>query len=132
MLGAGTMADANLYAAWVAMLLGGIAGAVQGLWFHDEAWLGGYGSWPRRMLRLGHISFFGLGLINLAFALTARSLELVDGLYWPSRLLIAGAVTMPLICYLSAYRKPFRHLFFIPALSVIVATGLFVARLVGG
>jgi hypothetical protein len=126
------MADANLYAAWVAMLLGGIAGAVQGLWFHHEAWLGGYGSWRRRMLRLGHISFFGIGLINLAFALTARSLDLVGGLYWPSRLLIAGAVTMPLVCYLSACRKPFRHLFFIPALSVIVATGLFLARLVGG
>jgi hypothetical protein len=132
MLGPGTMADVNLYAAWIGMLLGGIAGAVQGLWFHREAWLGGYGSWPRRMLRLGHISFFGIAFINLAFALTVRSLDIAGGLLWPSRLLIAGAVTMPSICYLSAYRKGFRHLFFIPALSVIVATGLFLVRLADG
>lgn len=123
------MADVNLYAAWIGMLVGGTAGAVQGLWFHRADWLGGYASWPRRMLRLGHISFFGIALINLAFALTVRSLGIVGGVYWPSRLLIAGAVTMPLICYLSAYRKAFRHGFFIPALSVIVATALFLARL---
>jgi hypothetical protein len=126
------MADVNVFAAWIGMLLGGIAGAVQGLWFHDEAWLGGYGSWRRRMLRLGHISFFGIAFVNLAVGLTARSLDIVGGLFWPSRLMIAGAVTMPLVCYLSAYRKGFRHLFFIPALSVIIATGLFLVRLGGG
>ena len=104
---------ANLHAAWIGMLLGAVFGAVQGLFFHREEWLGGYASWPRRLLRLGHIAFFGLALVNLSFALTANALRLEGGLTWPSRLLILGAITMPLLCYLSAWRKPFRHLFFL-------------------
>ena len=124
------MAMANLYAAWVGIFLGFIAGAVQGLFFHNEDWLGGYGSWPRRMLRLGHISFFGIAFINLAFAATLSHL-IPDGSGVPhavrlcSRLFILGAVTMPIICYLSAFKKPFRHLFFIPVTSLVVAAGIF-------
>jgi len=113
------MVEANFYAAWIGFLLGGVAGAIQGLYFHDEAWLGGYGSWRRRLLRLGHISFFGLGFVNLAFALSRPMLGVERGLAWASTLLIVGAITMPLLCYLSAFRKPFRHLFFIPVLSVV-------------
>lgn len=114
----------NLHAAWIGILLGAVAGAVQGLFFHDERWLGGYGTWRRRMLRLGHISFFGIGLINMAFFLTVTTLDLHEGQAWSSRLLIVAAITMPLLCYLSAFRKEFRHLFFVPTLSVIVGVGL--------
>jgi hypothetical protein len=123
------MIEINLYIAWVGILLGVVSGAGQGLLFHREDWLGGYGSWPRRMLRLGHISFFGLAFINLAFALSAAAVDLHDGLRLPSVLLVAGAISMPLVCYLSAWRKPFRHLFFIPVLSLITGVALFVWRL---
>ena len=123
------MTRINLYFAWIGILLGVLFGAGQGMFFHREDWLGGYGSWPRRMLRLGHISFFGLAFINLAFALSAGVLDLNEGLRLPSGLLVAGAVSMPLVCYLSAWRKPFRHLFFIPVLCVITGVGLFLWRL---
>ena len=113
------MIEINIYAAWIGMLLGGIMGAIQGLFFHQEEWLGGYGSWIRRMMRLGHISFFGIAFINIAFALTANVLGFEQDIYIPSILFIIGAVGMPLICYLSAFKKGFRHLFFIPALSII-------------
>ena len=113
------MIEINLYAAWIGMLLGGIMGAIQGLFFHQEEWLGGYGSWIRRMMRLGHISFFGIAFINIAFAVTANVLGIEQDIYIPSILFIIGAVGMPLICYLSAFKKGFRHLFFIPALSII-------------
>jgi len=113
------MIEINLYAAWIGMLLGGIMGAIQGLFFHQEEWLGGYGSWIRRMMRLGHISFFGIAFINIAFAVTANILGFEQDIYIPSILFIIGAVGMPLICYLSAFKKGFRHLFFIPALSII-------------
>ena len=52
---------------WSGFLGGVLSGAVMGLLFHREDWLGGYGSRERRMVRLGHISFFGIGLINLFF-----------------------------------------------------------------
>ena len=89
-----------------------------GLLFHREDWLGGYGSSERRMVRLGHISFFGIGLINLFYALSLEPLGVTAG---AARLgsiaLLVALVTMPLNCFLCAWRKPFRHGFFIPVLS---------------
>lgn len=119
----------NLYAAWIGFLLGCISGAIPGLFFHRTDWLGGYVAWPRRLVRLAHISFFGLGFINLAFALTARSLELTTGLQLPAMLLITGAITMPLTCYLAALRLFFRHFFFIPASAVTLGVATFLWRI---
>lgn len=116
--------DANLLAGWIGLFLGCVAGVVPGMFFHRADWLAGYASWPRRLIRLAHISFFGIGFLNLAFALTARALGLVAGLEAASALLIVGAVTMPAVCYLTAWKPAGRHLFFIPALSVTFAVGL--------
>lgn len=116
--------QAAFAAGWIGICVGCVAGALQGLFFHNENWLGGYNSWTRRMLRLGHISLVGLGLLNLAFALSMTALGITVGTLWPSRLLLAGAVSMPLLCYLSAFKSDFRHLFFIPALSVIAAAAM--------
>lgn len=119
----------NLVAAWIGFLAGVISGIVPGLLFHGEEWMGGYGSWRRRLTRLGHISFFGIGFINLAFALTARSLGLESGLALASGLFITGAVSMPLLCYLSAWKKPFRHLFFIPVVSLAGAIAITLTKI---
>jgi hypothetical protein len=122
------METINLYAGWAGILCGVMAGAVIGLFFHHESWLGGYASWPRRMLRLGHISFFGIGFINLAFALTAARLGLAGGA-WASILLLAAAVGMPLVCFVSAFWKPFRNLFPVPVLCVLVAVAWLLIRM---
>ena len=108
------MENLHLYAAWIGILLGFAAGAVIGLFFHNDNWLGGYNSWPRRMARLGHISFFGIAFINLAYAVSLSLLNGMAATVYPTYLLLAGAVTMPLVCFLSAYKKYFRHLFFLP------------------
>ena len=119
------MEQYNLFAGWIGILLGFMAGAVLGLFFYKDDWLGGYSSWPRRMARLGHISFFGIALINLSFAFTIRFFDLQNVSVWSSRLFIIGAVAMPLICFLSAYRKNFRHLFPIPVLSLLIGVIIF-------
>jgi hypothetical protein len=116
----------NLYAAWIGFLLGCAAGAISGLFFHDTNWLGGYASWERRMIRLGHISFFGIGFLNLALVLTFHTLKTSPSPPIPSALLIVGAVTMPLVCYLSAWKPLFRHIFFVPVLSITLGVGLVV------
>ena len=121
--------EIHFYAAWIGFLLGSLAGATTGLFFHGDEWLGGYGDWRRRMVRLGHVAFFGIGLLNLAFAVTVAELGIETGLALPSALLLFGAVAMPLICYLSAYRKTFRHLFFLPAGAVTLAIAAFLWRL---
>lgn len=120
----------NLQAAWIGFLLGAIAGAIPGLFFYNSDWLGGYASWQRRMIRLGHIAFFGIGFLNLGFALTVRSLNMNTGLTIAGALLLIGAVAMPAVCYLSAWKPFFRHLFFIPAGSVTIAIALFVWRII--
>jgi hypothetical protein len=112
------------------LLLGCLGGAIPGLFFHRSDWLGGYASWQRRMIRLAHIAFFGIGFINLSFALTSRTLGLDAGLQSTSILLIVGAVTMPAVCYLSAWKPAFRNLFFIPAMSLTVGIALFVWRII--
>ncbi len=116
------MHDLNFLAAWLAILAGLVTGTVIGLFFHDPDWMGGYGSWRRRMMRLGHISFFGTGFLNLAFVLSAEHLHLSEPLPVASAGFLIGAVAMPLVCFLSAWRPPFRQLFFIPVASLIVAT----------
>ena len=112
---------ANMIAGWTGFLLGCIAGAVPGLFFYNKNWLGGYTSWQRRMIRLAHIAFFGIGLINISFAFTVHHLMITDQTVWASKLLIVGAIAMPVVCYLSAWKPFFRQLFFIPALSVTLA-----------
>lgn len=119
----------NVYAAWIAILVGVVTGIITGVFFHKEEFLGGYGSWRRRLMRLGHVSFFGLGFINLLFALTVFSLGIESGIEAASVFLVIGLITMPLVCYLSAFRKMFRHLFFIPVLSVLGGVVLLLWRL---
>jgi hypothetical protein len=96
--------EANLAFAWLWILAGFITGMAIGMFFHREGWLGGYGSHARRLLRLGHISFFGLAGINLMFYLTVRASALDGPLTaHASWLLILGGVTMPVCCALMAW-----------------------------
>ena len=110
-----TFAEWNLWTAWAATLAGVISGAVIGLFFQREEWLGGYSSYRRRLLRLGHISFFGLGFTNILFGLTCRVLVTVPGI--ATVLMIASAITMPICCFLAARRTRFRILFPLPVIS---------------
>ena len=116
------MQTMHLYAAWIGIFMGFLAGAGLGLFFQRDGWLGGYSSWPRRMARLGHISFFGIAFINLAYGVSLAVSDSIIASPVASALFICGAITMPLVCFLSAFKKPFRHLFFLPVLSLIVGT----------
>lgn len=112
-------AELNILAGWAAMLMGVLSGAAIGLFFHVDSWAGGYASFRRRMLRLAHISFFGIGFINVMFGLTLQALQLTGPALTVGSLgLIVGVITMPLCCYLTAWKKTFRHLFPVPVLAV--------------
>ncbi|MBI1924328.1 hypothetical protein HYR99_08770 [Candidatus Poribacteria bacterium] len=115
-------AHINLILAWLWIVLGFVSGFLLGLGFHQQAWLGGYTSFKRRLYRLGHISFFGLALMNLMFYFT------VQGLTHPSRWVdiasvgfIVGAISMPICCVTMAHCPKLRTLFAIPVSSLIVA-----------
>lgn len=113
-------AQLHIMFGWGSILLGVLSGAVLGLFFHREDWAGGYGSFRRRMLRLGHIAFFGLGFLNLLFGFTLQSIALPQPYLQSASLgFVLGALTMPLCCLLAAWRKPLRHLFPVPVLSIV-------------
>ena len=114
----------NLVVGWSGMLAGAVSGALIGLRFHRDEWLGGYASFPRRMIRLGHISLFGLGFLNVLFALTILAVP-VPGMWAraASTGFVVAAVTMPACCALTAWKPEFRHLFPVPVLGVFAGVG---------
>lgn len=93
--------------------------------FHQDDWQGGYASFKRRMYRLAHISFFGLGTINFIFysiATTEHFTGATVGIAsWGFAL---GAITMPVCCYLMANNKRLTGIFAVPVLSLVTAASL--------
>jgi len=110
---------ANLVLAWVWILLGFASGALMGLRFHQPDWLGGYASHKRRLYRLGHISFFGLGAVNLLFSLTASFCASGTLLQAASMAFVVGAVAMPLACLVFAHNARLHLIFSIPVTALI-------------
>ena len=115
------MPHVNLYFAWVWILMGVASGTSIGLFFHEEQWLGGYGSWRRRMVRLGHISFLGTGLLNLAFVFTISYGDIRPAPFIASWLFVVGGLSMPSVCFLAAWNKGWSRLFVIPVVALLVA-----------
>lgn len=111
-------------AAWSLVVLGFASGAVLGLGFADEQFLGGYPTWRRRLLRLGHIACIALGLLQMLYELSpaAHSGGALAGATRAAWIL--GAVAMPLVCWLAAWRKPLRRLFVVPVLALSTAAAL--------
>lgn len=115
----------NFIAGWWLILAAFVGGAVIGLGFHREDFLGGYGSFRRRLLRLGHVALAALGLINVVYGLSPGAGARAD---LPGLLLVGGAVAMPSVCFLAAWRPPFRAFFFIPLTLLVAAVILIVFR----
>lgn len=120
---------------WLWLALGMTFGVWMGLRFRDDAWLGGYGSWPRRMIRLGHIAMIALGAFNILFATSAP--RIAFGAPWPliaSAAWIAGALLMPAVCFISAHDKRHARWFALPVIALLLGatitwTGLLASAL---
>jgi hypothetical protein len=119
----------NWYAGWGLILGGFLAGAVLGLFFHHDDFLGGYASFSRRLLRLGHIALVAMGAINVLYSLGPWPVPGSTLALAASVALIAGGVLMPAVCFLTAWHKPFRHTFALPVGLLLLAV---VLVLIGG
>jgi hypothetical protein len=124
---------------WGMILAGMLVGGGLGLFFHREDFWGGYASFRRRIVRLGHVALIALGMLNILFAFTSTTLAIRspnlaaqdDLLSLASRSLLAGSLMMPAVCFLTGWRKGFRHLFVLPVLALVSAVAL-VVLLLGG
>jgi hypothetical protein len=117
----------NFMGGWSLILAGFLVGAAVGLGLCRDDFLGGYTSFRRRLIRLGHIALIALGMLNVLFAVAAPAGG--PAIRVASALLIAGALAMPTVCFLTAWKSSTRHLFFIPVLCLVVAVILI---LIGG
>jgi hypothetical protein len=77
------------------------------------------------MVRLGHISFFGMGVMNILFAVSVSNLPAPAVYVQPASLaFVVAAISMPICCFLTAWRKSWRHLFPIPVIATFAGVGL--------
>jgi hypothetical protein len=119
----------NWYAGWGMILAAFVTGGVVGLFFHRDGFWGGYASFRRRIVRLGHVALAALGMINLLYALSPwPSVDTWQGV-WAGWLWAVGGVAMAGVCFLSGWRESFRHLFVVP---VGALCGAVVLTLIGG
>lgn len=111
----------NWAAGWGLVLAAFLSGAVLGLGWQREDFLGGYASFRRRVVRLGHVAFAALGLMNVIFSLSPLPAPGTPAARYASICFIAGGVLMPMVCFLTGWRAAWRHLFVVPVLSLIAA-----------
>lgn len=119
----------TLLISWLLIGCGLLSGALIGLFFARSDWLDGYGSWRRRLLRLGHIAFFGMAALNLAFLFSLPLLSRGPSLVWASWLLVVAGFGMPFICFASVVWKPARHIFAVPVISAVTAVSIIIGRI---
>jgi hypothetical protein len=111
----------NWYFGWGLVLSAFVTGAVLGLFFHHDEFWGGYASYRRRIVRLGHIAQAALGMMNVLYGLSPWPADTLPEAGYASVCFVVGGVSMPLVCFLSGWWKPLRHLFFIPVTALILA-----------
>lgn len=118
----------NIIFGWTWILTGMIVGATLGLWSFNgplKSPIGDYNALPRRMIRLAHIAFIALGVINILYGMQIDKLNIAEDAKTIGCLsLIAGTALMPTLLIISAFFKQVKYFLAIPATLLIL--GLFI------
>ena len=123
--------EINILFGWAWMCLGFISGMTLGMWAEREQWLGGYASITRRYLRLGHVAFIALSIINILYGRELGSADLpVYVKSIGSSLMIFGAAGVPLACISAAFFRKARYFLPLPALAVLIGTAILVIGMI--
>ena len=115
----------NISFGWIWILCGIILGAIMGMWSFNGPFpspVGDYTSLPRRMLRLSHIAFIALAIINILYGYEIDKIKANRKLKrFGSNFMIYGAILMPLLLLIAVFIEPFKYLTIIPALFIIIS-----------
>jgi hypothetical protein len=121
----------NVLFGWAWMCVGFISGMVLGLWAEGEKWLGGYASVTRRYLRLAHVAFIALSIINILYGRELGSIAMpIHIKNVGSGLMIFGAAGVPIACISAAFYRKAKYLIPIPALAVLTGTVILVIGMI--
>ena len=120
----------NISFGWIWILAGLIVGAVMGMWSFNGPMpspVGDYTSLPRRMLRLSHIAFIALAIINILYGYEIDKIKIKDKFKKiGSKCMIYGAILMPIFLIPAVFFEPLKYLTMISAILVIIAVSIMV------
>ena len=123
--------DINMVFGWIWMSLGFILGMTMGIWAEGKEWLGGYTSVTRRYLRLGHIAFIALSIINILYGKELPLADISDTMKnIGSYLMIFGAVGVPVTCVSAAFIRKTKYFLPLPASALLTGVIILVIGLV--
>ena len=120
----------NVLVGWCSLVVGAAVGMVMAFWSFDgpvpvPEWIGSYDTLSRRLLRLGHIAFFGLGILNI---LLAQHLPQFDLGIREKRLaalcMNIGNIFLPLALIAASIWHPLKYVTSLPATSVFIALAI--------
>ena len=121
----------NILFGWAWMCLGFIFGMTLGMWAEGEKWLGGYASIARRYLRLAHVAFIALSVINILYGKELGTIALPAHIKnIGSYLMIFGAAGVPLTCISAAFFRKTRYFLPLPALAVLSGSSILVIGMI--
>lgn len=109
------------------MAVGIATGIILGMWSFDgpmavPEWLGAYESTARRLVRLGHIAFLGLGILDVLLARELAGLALSAAMKrLASRSMIVGNMFLPPLLFAAGAWRPCKYLLPLPVAAVFVS-----------
>ena len=106
-----------------------VTGAVLGIFFEREDFLGGYSAFRRRIVVLGHIALAALGILNVVYSLSPIPTSQSTAGRIASICFAAGGASMPAVCFLTGWDRRFKILFPLPVVTLIAAV---IAVMLGG
>ena len=117
--------EINILFGWAWMCVGFLFGMILGLRAEGERWLGGYASLKRRYLRLSHVAFIALSIVNILYGREISTIDLPNHFEnIGSTLMIFGAVGVPLGCISAA--SFWRTKYFLPLPAMAVLAGIII------
>ena len=122
------MGEINITFGWLWINAGVISGMIMGLWsfagpVRAPKGLEDYSSLPRRFVRLGHVAFIALSLINILYGQQLANVNLSPGLMQiGSYAMIFTAIAMPLGCMAAALKNSLKYFLVLPATAFFIAT----------
>ncbi len=115
----------NITFGWAWILFGIVVGAVMGMWAFNGPFsspVGDYNSLPRRMLRLSHIAFIMLAIINILYGYEIDKLKVKEKFKRiGANFMIYGAVLMPVVLIFSVFVESFKYLAVVPTFFIIIS-----------
>lgn len=117
----------NRRVGWLSMAVGVGTGMVLGMWSFDGPmavpnWLGAYDSTARRLVRLGHIAFLGLGILDVLLARELAGLALsAAAKRLASRAMILGNVLLPPMLFAAGAWRFCKYVLPLPVTAVFVS-----------